>query len=273
MTQKPNAQLLDLVLGGGGIKGFAHIGVLRAIEEREVSIGKVIGVSVGALVASLYTNGFSPSAIEEVFFERLPQNFVPTEWLRTLVPQRGKPTTAIFGNIFDLQPSMAEFVTAQELEPQKDLAIVCYDLVSNKPHVFQNSDYDLAEALAASCALPGLFRPCRQKGRLLVDGSLYQRAPTEFCKQKAIVSRLGDSHKLPASLLCPVDMNMCMRELHIGLPQENESKDGEHILVDISSFDGGCLTICEPTLQRLVDYGYRTALAAIDAAAVSGRLT
>jgi predicted acylesterase/phospholipase RssA len=57
---------IDLVLGAGGVKGFGHIGVLRALHDLKVEIGSVTGVSVGSLIAAMYTNGLS---LDQIFAE------------------------------------------------------------------------------------------------------------------------------------------------------------------------------------------------------------
>ena len=61
-----NALTYEVVLGGGGIKGFGHVGLLQALEDRKVPIHYMTGISIGSIMAMLYVNGFTPDEIKEI---------------------------------------------------------------------------------------------------------------------------------------------------------------------------------------------------------------
>lgn len=267
---------IELVLGGGGIKGFGHIGVLQALEDRHVQVGRITGVSVGSLVAALYRNGFSPAQIQDVFLRRLPERFNPTLWLQSLTPV--DPIALIFGSVFNLLPSMRAYVRQQKLVPGDGLAVVAYDVVRRQPAVFQGSDYDLAQALAASCALPGVFRPVQTSDRrgLLVDGALYHRNPTEFCLgETVLVSRLGLASQMSSEPLNAIDTFYHLREMFVPFPTQRADVDErKHILIDLETPDIAGLSFgrSHRTLLSMVDNGYRIAIAAIDEGIKAGRI-
>ena len=261
-TKKSDA--IELVLGGGGIKGFGHIGVLQALEDRHIQVGRITGVSVGSLVAALYRNGFSPAQIQETFLRRLPERFNPTLWMQSLTPV--DPVALIFGSVFNLLPSMRAYVRQQKLVPSENLAVVAYDVVRRQPFVFQGTGYDLAQALAASCALPGVFRPVATSDRkgLLVDGALYHRNPTEFCSDAPVlVSRLGLASEMPREPLNPVDTWYHLREMYVPFPtQRADVDDCKHVLIDLNTPDIAGLSFgrSQRTLLSMVDNGYRVPL-------------
>ncbi|MBX9692049.1 MAG: patatin-like phospholipase family protein, partial [Cyanobacteria bacterium] len=92
MTYLTKRQLppgIELVLGAGGVEGPAHIGVLRCLEERQVSLGKITGASVGALIAAFIANGYSSKQIKEIFLSesfRYPSWDIWSRCLRTPDP-------------------------------------------------------------------------------------------------------------------------------------------------------------------------------------------
>ncbi len=186
------------VLGGGGVKGFCHIGFLKACREENVSFSTLLGVSVGSLVAALHCNGYSPEEIRVIFAERLrsrltqaarafPADMSTFTLLTKLLGPRHPLLAAAFRSIGapgeeaafheseftdlrlavqslsawypDLLESMRDMVKELSLKPTEQLKVLAFDAIQRKPVLFEGRDYDLALALTASCALPGAFRP------------------------------------------------------------------------------------------------------------------
>ena len=67
---------LGLALGGGGLKGFAHIGVLQVLEQRDIPISFIAGTSVGSIIAALYASGISPSHMETLALRLQPGDYL-----------------------------------------------------------------------------------------------------------------------------------------------------------------------------------------------------
>lgn len=176
----------ELLLCGSGTLAYAHIGVLKALEADRVAIDVVTGTSTGALIAALYANGVSSSVIQDLFLERAPERFNPAPWLgsKTGCPSAEK----MFCPIVDLEPAARAFVSEFGLKPNESLRIVCWDIIGKKTVVCSGNEYDLAIALAAACAVPGVSRPVRIGKTLLVDVATQNWQPECHCSANAIVS-------------------------------------------------------------------------------------
>ncbi len=154
------AESTEVVLGGGAYRGFSHCGLLQAIEELNINTGIITGVSIGSLIATLYTNGFNPQEIEEIFATELTEVPTPSLVRSLLIPA---PVGRLFGGttgggLIDLPALFAHLIEKYDLRPQPNLRIVAYNLIKREPVVFEGLDYDLLTAICASCR-PLLMRP------------------------------------------------------------------------------------------------------------------
>lgn len=307
---------VDGVLGGGGVKGFCHIGFLKACRKMRVKFDSMLGVSVGSLVAVLDRNGFTPDEIREIFGDRLRSRLTKAarayspdvsalQLASVLVGIRpaivdaafmaiGAPGSddVRFDNIDeariavaaltafypDLYQPMKEMVAELGLKPRADLKILAFDAIQRKPVLFTGTDYDLAQALAASCALPGAFRPVAdpQGKGLLIDGAMYHRNPVDFCTGKALVSKLGFATALPWEMLSPIEFMGHMREM-MGYSQfhrhEVDTSSG-HIVVEMKTphVAGMSFGISTETQDRMVAEAEEETLRVLRAARKSGSL-
>jgi len=163
--------LVGLVLGVGVGYGFCHIGVLKVIEEEKIPIDIIVGSSVGALIASLWATGKSSSEILEITREfREPKHI----W-----------------NLVDLTIPRLGFIKGNKLygffkkhlgnktfyDTRLPLKIIASDVKRKEPKVFDSGL--LADAVMASCSMPGVFTPFKLKGEMLFDGGVINPLPTE----------------------------------------------------------------------------------------------
>ncbi len=196
---------LGLALSGGGARGLAHIGVLKALEEAKIPIDYIAGTSMGAVVGGLYAAGYSPEKLEEIakkvdwrdIFRDRPSRsqLFPTQkesspppllqvsfsgW-RPKIPQAltgGQKLTNLFTSLtleanyrahanFDLLPT--------------PFRAVATDLISGREIVLGRGD--LVLALRASIAIPLVFTPVQVGSLLLADGGLVDIVPVDVVKQ------------------------------------------------------------------------------------------
>ncbi len=183
---------VELVLGAGGVKGYFHIGLLRAVEELGIKVGKLTGVSVGAIVATFYANGMSSNLILKLFLEAHETSGNPL-LLASAVTVPDMRSFLVGMSFLSLEKPWEEAVERLGLTPNDRLRIVACDARTKKPVLFEGTDYKLHAALSASGALPGVFLPVRYQGMLLEDGACFHRNPDQFCTDPAVVSSLGDS--------------------------------------------------------------------------------
>ena len=159
---------VTLVLGSGGARGLAHIGVIRCMEENQIPVDSIVGTSIGAVIGGLYAAGVSPRAMEQIVrsVDRLTVAGM-------LMP--GLSASGIAGS-----RRMRRFLTTLVGEQRiEDLEIpfrsVATDLMSGEEVIFDSGP--LVDAMLASSAIPGLFHPVLHDGRYLVDGGLCNPLP------------------------------------------------------------------------------------------------
>lgn len=173
---EPNRDIcVGLVLSGGGARGLAHIGAIRALERAGIPIDCLTGTSMGGVIAAAYACGLSPDELEQEAgalsrvreFLRLADPGIPNAGLL-----RGQRLQAYFENRLGQR-------TFAELE--RPLALMAVDLNSRQEVVFQEGP--IALALRATTAVPGLFMPLELEGMRLVDGGLLNNLPVDVARK------------------------------------------------------------------------------------------
>lgn len=161
---------LGLALSGGGARGIAHIGVLKALEEIDVIPDVISGTSAGAIIGAFYSAGFSiPEIIDIVkknkIFHLSDMSFSASGLLKTAANEE------MFRKYFDKMTFM---------DLKIPLFISTTDLLCGRTIMF--SEGDVVKAVIASSAIPVLFEPVKYKNTLLIDGSTTNCFPTEVIK-------------------------------------------------------------------------------------------
>lgn len=213
---------LGLVLSGGGVRGSAHIGVLKALHEANIRPNFISGTSAGSIVAALYAYGYSPEEIN-IIARRISRKCYDVDYvgiISSLVNIFFSGELTISGLIRGeyLESLFRGFTKGAKLKDVKmPLAITAVDINNTNIVVFTSvpnrllarSDYvfiheaTLAEAIRASIAIPGIFQPKIVKKMRLVDGGIRANLPVEITKmmgaRKVIAVNLGYSgYSVPA---------------------------------------------------------------------------
>lgn len=162
---------IALVLGGGAAKGFAHVGVIKALESQSIKPDILAGTSVGSLVATLYASGLDGFQLQRLALD-MKESMV-SDWS---LPDRG------FFRGEALQDYVNRILQHKTMEqlPRK-VAIVATDLHSGKEVVFERGDAGMA--VRASSSVPGVFQPVRISGREYVDGGLVSPVPVKVARR------------------------------------------------------------------------------------------
>lgn len=199
---------IGLVLGGGGARGAAHIGVLKVLERERIPIHAIAGTSIGSIVGGLYAAGYSPEEIEsaigsidwlDIFHDGTARRERPMRQKETDIGIVANlevglddghlmfPTTLIRGQKLGLWLRRM-FLGRGNVESFDQLPIpfrcVATDIGEVKPVVFQSGD--LALAVRASMAVPGAFAPVKHDGRVLVDGGIVNNIPIDVARQMGV---------------------------------------------------------------------------------------
>lgn len=169
---RPEPRRIALALGGGAARGWAHIGVLRALDEAGIEIEMIAGTSIGALVGGCYLAG----KLDEL--EEFARSLTRRRMFNLLdITLRG---SGLFGGM-KLDSRMREHLDGLRLEDlDRPFVAVCTELRTG--HEIWLSTGPLVEAMRASYALPGIFEPVRWQERVLVDGTLVNPVPVSVCR-------------------------------------------------------------------------------------------
>nr|WP_298996027.1 patatin-like phospholipase family protein [uncultured Allomuricauda sp.] len=167
-----NKKSVGLVLSGGGIRGMAHIGLIKAMQEHDIEAEVISGTSVGALVGALYANG---NSVEDMlqFFRKTPlfqYNFFAIN----------KPGFIDTERYFSIFKGFFPENTFESLE--KPLFVVATDLMKGSEKVF--SEGELIYPLLASAALTPVFSPVEIEQTLYADGGVMNNFPKEYVDGK-----------------------------------------------------------------------------------------
>ena len=163
---------IALAFGGGAAPGWAHIGVLRALEEAQIPIKMIAGTSIGALVGGCYLAG----KLDEL-----------EEFARSLTPRRivGFLDVSLRGagliSGYRLAERMEEHMGNVRIE-HLPKPLVCVSTEISSGHEIWLSQGPLIDAMRASYALPGIFEPVKIGNRVLVDGALVNPVPVSVCR-------------------------------------------------------------------------------------------
>lgn len=194
---------IALVLGGGGAKGAAHVGVIKVLEECRVPIDFVIGASMGSIVGGLYSAGLSPDEMNDImtktdwvslFSDKPSEEYLPfrlkdedTRLMRLELGISKKgimvPRGAVGGQKLEFMLRKLT-INVADIDNFDKLRIpfraVCTDL--NTGNVFVTDKGNLPKAIRASMSIPGLFPPTEYDGHILVDGYVTNNVPVEIAK-------------------------------------------------------------------------------------------
>jgi NTE family protein len=211
-TLQPNAAperpRIGLVLSGGGARGFAHVGVLKALEQAHVPIHAVVGTSMGAIIGGLYASGMDAAQLEQEILGVDWDTVFSTPLARSELSLRRKEQDFDFSPALQLGFKDGEFRFPQGAVSSQSLELllrrytlhtrhldhfnalpipfraVATDMESGQPVVLDSGD--LAAALRASMSVPGVFAPLEWNGRILGDGGLVNNLPVDVARSLGV---------------------------------------------------------------------------------------
>lgn len=165
---------VGLALGGGAARGFAHVGVIKALENNGIKPQLVVGTSAGSVIAALYASGYSGNDLNRLALQ-LDEASI-TDW--------ALPFSSRFGGLIKgdaLQATVNKLVKQTKIEQMPiPLGVVATDLQTGQGVLFQRGD--TGQAVRASCSVPGVFQPTQINGKDYVDGGLVSQVPVRFAR-------------------------------------------------------------------------------------------
>ncbi|HET8984499.1 MAG TPA: patatin-like phospholipase family protein, partial [Trueperaceae bacterium] len=161
---------LGIALGGGAARGLAHVGALKALDAAGIRVSGVAGTSYGAVIAALYALG-SPA----VELERVIRSQDVAELWRQGFDFGLHEGALIRGKRLADWLDRKYFFGATFADTHIPLAVACTDLIGGRLVVLREGS--IAQAVRASCALPGIFAPVRLGRAVLIDGGMFETVP------------------------------------------------------------------------------------------------
>jgi NTE family protein len=166
----PAAPKIALALGGGAARGFAHVGVIKALEAQGIVPDIIVGTSAGSVVAALYAGGANGFELQKLALSM--EDGSVSDWV---LPDRG----FIRGEALQNFVNKALANRPMNALPRK-LAVVATELQTGEMTVLRSGDVGLA--VRASSSVPGVFQPVRIGGREFVDGGLVSPVPAKVAR-------------------------------------------------------------------------------------------
>ena len=271
---------VGLVLSGGGARGYAHIGVIRALEERGIPIDVIGGTSMGAIIAAQYAKGLSPD--EMVALCR--RTFVAWQ------PHRS-PTLPIVSVINARKLNRVLHAIAEDSQIE-DLWLRYFCVSSNLTRAVVEVQVagDLYQGIRSSCSVPGLGPPVLRNGELIVDGGVLNNLPADVARTmtqgRVFASNVAAKENVRSSILEADDMSgfgLLLRMLNpfsakITMPNFLTIVDRTAMLAGVLASDAVSKQVdlyFEPPVQAygatqwlpldaMVEAGYRHALSRLD---------
>lgn len=236
-AQEIQRKKVGVVLSGGGAKGLAHIGVLKALEESGVQIDYIGGTSMGAIIGGLYASGYSATELDSIFrtvdAEALLQDYVP-RISKSFYEKRNDEIYALqlpFDNFkigmpaalskgmynYNLLSRLLAHVRHQRDFNKLPIPFVCVatDLETGKGIVLREGN--LAQSILASGAFPSLYSPVEIDGKVLIDGGIADNYP------------IDEVRKMGADIIIGVDVQD-------GLKNLEDIRGASDVLLQISNY-------------------------------------
>ena len=276
---------LGIALSGGGTRGIAHAGVLKALEENNVKIDIIGGTSSGALIASLYAMGFSPYYIY-ILFKR---------YSKKLLELSSAPIISGISNFIlnkkvnlsglnsgeDLEKVYNDLALKKGIKIIKDinsipLVIQTVDVENSKKYVITNvipekiknkekyiTDITVGKAVRASSSFPAIFCPCEYKNHKFLDGGILDNIPVIEVKKQGATKVIAVNFKADDITEESNVMDIAMRTIDImGNKISEDSLKQSDFILTVETDKTGLLDV--EKIDSCYRYGYRATINNID---------
>jgi len=188
---------IGLVLGGGGARGFAHIGVLKSLEKRGLEPVAIAGCSMGGLVGAMVAAGYDSKRMLEIVTEIKPWKLLDMGKMGALIGGSG------------MAHAMGEYLPDTFEELKIPLAVTAVDLQEGKLAVF--TEGPLQPALRGTSSIPGIISPEKHGDRYLIDGGLLNNLPVDVIRSLTNAPVLAVDVAAPVNRHVPLDESIMER--------------------------------------------------------------
>lgn len=270
---------IGIALAGGGIRGIAHAGVLKALEENDIEVDAIGGTSAGSIVAALYAMGYKPYYIY-VIFKKYAQEIINIG-NAPIISGIGSFMKSKKIGISGLNDGLSLEKLCNELASRKNvkvigdikmpLAIPAVDISEAKEYIFtncapRNNPYDnyiteveIGKAVRASSSFPAVFCPCEFKNHMFMDGGTLDNIPVlplkSMCYQKIVAVNFAADPVEPDSDV----MDIIMKTLDImGNKIAEKGLEQSDLILTVPTDRAGLFDI--EKLDKCYKFGYDTVI-------------
>ena len=276
---------LGVALSGGGIRGIAHAGALKALEDNNIKIDIIGGTSAGAMISTLYAMGYTPYYIYMLFkryakeiigYANVPiilgvKKFVASKKLKVMGED--------IGNL--LEKEYARLAKNKGINNIKDIntmpiVIPAVDVLKSKEYIFTNkvpkgneinkyiTEISIGKAVRASSSFPGVFSPCKFKHYQFIDGGVLNNVPVAEVKKQGADKVIAINFKADDIDETSNMMDLGMRTIDImGNKISEENLSQSNLILTIQTDKTGLLDI--EKLDSCYKYGYQAVINNLDA--------
>jgi NTE family protein len=239
---------IGLVLGGGGARGFFHIGVIKALQELKIQIQEICGASIGSIVGAMW------AADPDIDWEKVVNEVKFREIIYKII-LKGKQ-----GDTQEITKYLKKFIKADRFEELNiKLKFSATDINSQEEIVFNTGE--LFPGLIASIAIPGIFKPVEYQGRFLVDSGIINDIPVSLIdnSSKVIVSDICGPFKdidRKSRSLDVLYTSIALLQKKYSLEKMKQLRFKKLIHLNLEDKHVSILDFRKRNFQRLIDLGY-----------------
>ena len=275
---------LGIALSGGGIRGIAHAGVLKALEDNNIKVDIIGGSSAGSMIASLYAMGYSPYYIY-ILFKTYAKDIIGTNanpiisGIQSYLGSKKKVVTGLKNGeeIEEIFNKMAKKRNIENISQIKmPIVIPTVDIIDSKEYVFTNivpekaehkeqyiTDATIGKAVRASSTFPAVFSPCKDREHAFMDGGTLDNIPVNEVKKQGadkVIAVKFNSEKINEESNV---MDIVMKTIDImGSKISEESLEMSDLVLNVYTDKVGLLDVDK--LESCYKYGYQCVIDNLD---------
>lgn len=267
---------LGLALAGGGLKGIAHIGAIKALEELGVKIDYLSGTSSGSIFALMYALGYNQNEMKErsLVYAKVLTSIKKKPIIKAGLTYATKKIVDLPGLMpgENVENIVEELIKSKGKEKMSDIdlpfAVAAVDTISTKECIFLSKKYDLenkdidyiydapiATAIRASMAFPGVFTTCNYKGYNFIDGGTKDNLPVHILKDMGATKTLAISFRIDDYKPSNNILSILLRTVDIfSLKDVRKAQKEADLAIEIDARSASLLEIDD--IDKLVEIGY-----------------
>lgn len=247
-----NRNKIGLVLGGGGARGFFHMGVIKGLQEMGLKINEISGTSIGAVVGLMYATN------PNIDFEKESSELNFSKLIQSVILGMNKKPDGI------LEKFLKNYIKVDDFSELKiKMRFNATDINNNREIIFEKGK--IFPGVIASISIPGVFPPLKYHDKFLVDGGVINNVPTSLIEKsrKIIISDITKPIKKINEKSTVVDV---LQATIIAMQQSNSLERAKHLknkkIIYLNSIENKAfvLDFRKKNYQYLIDLGYKSVM-------------